>query len=409
VSLQISYMGTKRKLASVVSDSLKSLPEGPVLDAFSGMCAVGEAIAPARQIWTNDVQVFPGLVGKALFCSSTDPISSERAKRIIETHFRRNLKALEDRFKGYLKKERKYLATESLEDVIAGNGKLPYVGNDSNLDYERKRLARKTSTFPYRLATITYVGSFFGAKQCMEIDSLRYAIDHSHAKANIDGEQRDWLIIVLGQVLSRINNSTGQFAQYIKPNYSNIQRIIEKRRRSVWNEFFLALDSVSPVSTQEWRSRNRSFCSDALVLLNKMRNWKYRPSIVYADPPYSSAQYSRYYHVLDVLLEYRYPPVTGVGRYPPKRFQTPFAHSTGVFNALSKLVDSASKLRACLVLSYPENGLFSQRGGNIVELLRRHYKNVDVVYKKRQQHSTFGGPRAAAKVSVVENVYVANI
>ena len=408
MGVEISYMGTKRRLAGVVSDIVKKLPEGSMLDAFSGMCAVGEALAPSRQIWTNDIQVFPALVAKALFCSQTGPISSDYIKRILERPFQQNMKALEEKFKSSLRKERRYLDTEALDDVIAGNTKLPYIGNDKKLESERQNLSTKTNTFPYRLATITYVGSFFGVKQCMAIDSLRYAIDIAVAKKNINSEQRNWAIIALGQVLNRINNSTGQFAEFIKPSENNIGRIIQKRRRSVWDEFFLALDSISPFGSQEWRLRNHSFRSDTLLLLNEMTKHKYRPAIVYADPPYSSAQYSRYYHVLDVLVEYRYPPVTGVGRYPDKRFQTQFSHSRTVLNSMTKLVESAAKLRSCLILSYPENGLFCKQGGSIIDLLRCHYKYVDVAYSEKQQHSTFGGQRRAPKVSVVENVFVAH-
>ncbi len=408
MAVEISYMGTKRRLAAAVAEIVQPLPDGPMLDAFSGMCAVCKSIAPTRQIWANDVHVFPALVAKALFCSRNGPISSDEIRSVLERQFQRNLVALESRFKSYLRREQKYIETRAVEDVITGNTKLPYVGNNRELDHEREYLARKPSSFPYRLATITYVGSFFGAKQSMEIDSLRYAIDLAAKKEHIDQEQRHWLLIALGQVLCRINNSTGQFAQYIKPNEKNIHRIIEKRCRSVWDEFLTTVNSISPLGTQKWRSRNRTFCSDAISLLGRMRKYKYRPAIVYADPPYSDAQYSRYYHVLDMLVEYRYPPVTGVGRYPDKRFQTPFAHATAVVNSVTKLVEGASNLQTSLVLSYPANGLFCQKGGNILELLRRHYKRVSVAYSAQQEHSTFGGPRAAPKVSALENVYIAS-
>lgn len=407
MGIEISYMGTKRRLAGIVSNVVKRLPRGPILDAFSGMCAVGEAIAPARQIWTNDIQIFPSLVAKALFCSRTGPMPAGDLKDILEPHFQKNMVALEERFSSYLRKERKYFLTKTLEDVIAGNTELPYIGNDKTLENERKRLARKTTTFPYRLATITYAGSFFGAKQCMELDSLRYAADVALTEKSIDGEQKSWIIIALGQVLSRINNSTGQFAQYIKPNENNIHRVIGKRRRSLWDEFLHTVDSISPLGTQDWRGGNRCFQSDALQLLSEMIKNKTRPAIIYADPPYSDAQYSRYYHVLDVLAEYRYPPVTGIGRYPNKRFQTPFAHSNAVLDSMTKLVETSSKLNACLVLSYPTNGLFCKQGKNIIDLLKHYYNHTEAVYSEKQQHSTFGGPKAKPKISVIENIYVA--
>lgn len=407
MGVSISYMGTKRRLASEVGRVVRTLPRGPVLDAFSGMCAVGQNIGPLRQIWTNDIQPFPAMVGMALFCSKREPMPSDNVKQILEGPFRRNLKALEERFITYLTKEEKYLVTRKLNDVMAGNTAMPYVGNDSKLEQERKRLARKPNTFPYRLATITYAGSFFGVKQSMELDSLRYAIDTAEADNRIDAEQRDWFMIALGKVASRINNSTGQFAQYIKPSENNIDIIIRKRRRSAWKEFFSAVDSISPIGTSKWRSRNRAFQTDAIGLLSKIRRYEHRPAIVYADPPYSQAQYSRYYHVLDMLIEYRYPPATGSGRYPDKRYQASFSHSAAVLDSMRELVERASDLGTCLVLSYPENGLFCQKGESILELLKGYYPHVTVAYSERQDHSTFGGVGAPPKVYAVENVYIA--
>ena len=95
MSVEISYMGTKRRLANVVGGIVRSLPKGPMLDAFSGMCAVAENVGQARQIWTNDVQIFPAILAKALFCSKSEPYSSQRVKRILEPAVQRNLKALE--------------------------------------------------------------------------------------------------------------------------------------------------------------------------------------------------------------------------------------------------------------------------------------------------------------------------
>ncbi len=407
MGIDISYMGTKRKLATRVSECVSGLPEGPLFDVFSGMCAVGQAITPDRQIWTNDIQIFPALVSKALFCSKSDPISSKRAHALLQKSYKRNLRLLEYRFSVHLKKEKKYFETANLNDAIVGNTGLPYIGNDENLEQERQMLEKEAKSFPYRYATITFVGSYFGVKQCMELDSLRYAIDKALSDENISKEQWEWLIIGLGKVLTRINNSTGQFAQFIKPKARNIHRIIGQRRKSVWDHFLGSLETMSAIGTKTWRLQNRSYCADALELLKKMRAHKKLPAIIYADPPYSTAQYSRYYHVLDSMVEYQYRPVSGDGRYPDNRFQTPFAQSAKVFDSMKELVAWTSKLGACFLLSYPENGLYCKKGGSIQELLRKYYGYVDVKYTVKHEHSTFGNPSIPQKLSAIENMYLA--
>lgn len=70
-------MGTKRDLTTFVSAVIADCQAGPILDVFSGMCSVGETIAPCRQVWTNDVQVFAHEVAKALFTSQEYPLRSQ--------------------------------------------------------------------------------------------------------------------------------------------------------------------------------------------------------------------------------------------------------------------------------------------------------------------------------------------
>jgi adenine-specific DNA-methyltransferase len=408
MGIRISYMGTKRAQAEVVAAIIKELPSGPLLDAFAGMCAVGEAVAPQRNVWTNDVQPFPAAVGRALFCSQTAPMRSQAVGLILESSFSKNLRMLRTRFADYLAADRRYLRSRRLRDLMAAPATQPFIGNDRSLQLERKRLHGRPSTFPYRLATITYVGGFFGAQQCMEIDSIRYAMDVSFRLGAINEDQRTWLIIALCQVLCHINNSTGQFAHYLKPNAFNFERIIAKRRRSVWSEFLVAIDTLKPIDAPQWRKRNRSFCKDALELLQTLGDSTVRPKVIYADPPYSSAQYSRYYHVLDSILDYRYPEAQGVGRYPGHRFQTPFAQASLVKNSLTELIRGSSETSATLVLSYPRNGLYTNRGGNLRRLLEEYYSHVEIAYSGIQNHSTFGGRGVSPKVPVVERIYVAS-
>ena len=44
MGINITYMGTKRSLAPAVSEVIADAQRGILLDAFSGMCSVGEAV-----------------------------------------------------------------------------------------------------------------------------------------------------------------------------------------------------------------------------------------------------------------------------------------------------------------------------------------------------------------------------
>ena len=153
--------------------------------------------------------------------------------------------------------------------------------------------------------------------------------------------------------------------------------------------------------------KNKCYKSESLGLLRRLRKFSPKPKIIYADPPYSSAQYSRYYHVLDTLVKYDYPPVVGVGRYPPNRFQTSFSLRRDVNTAMNRLVSRTAMLGADLVLSYPANGLFIQVGGDMQYLLKKHYNDVVKMEPSLQGHSSFGSPSADPKVFVEEDIFVA--
>jgi adenine-specific DNA-methyltransferase len=316
------------------------------------------------------------------------------------------MQALERRFATGIETEERFIASGSMTWAVQGTTEMPHVGTDERLDSERRRLERAPTTFPYRLASITYAGSFFGIRQCMEIDSLRFAIDYTARLGDISQSDKEWLLVALGQVASRINNSTGHFAEYLKPRADNLHRILRKRRRSVYIEFFQTLASTSPIGSRKWRARNHAFCSETLSLLHGMRGWKVGPSVIYADPPYSRAQYARYYHVLDVLVEYRYPAVSAEGRYPDQRRRTIFALKAHVVEAIDHLVRSSAELGASMILSYPSNGLLAESAVDPLEIMRRYYHRARLAFSVESEHSTLGAADGRWKVPVKENVYV---
>jgi len=109
LGITISYMGTKRKLGPVVKRVLHNLPDGPILDAFAGMSAIGQAVSTDRPIWVNDVQPFPASAGRFLFCSKSCHLNSVEALRILASFFSRNMKFIKRKYPDFLELEDKYL------------------------------------------------------------------------------------------------------------------------------------------------------------------------------------------------------------------------------------------------------------------------------------------------------------
>ena len=394
----ITYMGTKRALAPAVAEVARHAQPGVLFDAFAGMCSVGEAIGEARQIWTNDVQVFACEVARAIFTSRDGPPSALTYGDIHFEAFRKAQLSLSRSFAASLAIEQELLKAASFNAFQSKLSKL--------LPTLSKEATNCRTRSPHLFAA-TYSGSYFGIAQAIEADAIYAALGAAREKQSISADEHRWGLIALGRSLLKIANSTGHFAQPLKPKPETFRRYIALRRRMLWSEWLEFTAVMTPVGSRTWRKGNRAFNKDSLKLIPHFARVRADVSVIYADPPYTDDQYSRFYHVLETLCLYDYPTVTGVGLYRPNRFQTSFSHIAKSANALSTLIESSAKTGADLILSYPTNGLAIKAGASIRSLLKKHFKRVEVCRSMTHEHSTFGASKGAAKASATELIYLA--
>lgn len=336
--LNVSYMGTKRKMATRVARIVGTRNHGPMLDLFAGMSSVSTAIGQTRPVWCNDVQNFASSVAKAFFTSPPLSLDSENAATLVLPLFRENSDKLRSRFTHELDQEKRALELSDVSKIRSLENCMPNVAVDEDLKLERSVLAHRPTLAPYRLFTITFSGGYFSLTQSIEIDSIRFAIDKLFEDAVIDTSDHRWLCLAICQALNKVATTTGHFAQHMRANEYNLKRYVAQRRRSVWQEWLRAVFENHPVGTSSWRANNRVFRLEANSLLNELRHEHAIPAVVYADPPYTGDQYSRYYHIYETLLQYDYPQSHGSGRYRPNRFRSPFSMKTRVGEAMEGLI-----------------------------------------------------------------------
>ncbi len=409
MAVQIRYMGTKQDLAPKIARVIRDLPPGPCADLFAGMCSVAGALAPSgRAAWCNDVQRYATVVAEALLRSPSPPPSSALFGELLFPAFEKNLELLKRRFSRDLARESSALSkSENWRRYQELADTWRHAGNDERLRDEVAGLSRKPDALPYRLTALTLAHGFFGLRQALELDSLRYAIDEVTRRGRLGPHDSRWALVALLQVASHIATAPGHFAQFLKVRNEATYRLIRRLRlRSPWGQFQLEIERLTPYGNKAWRSRNRVYQGDASSLAGSFANATARPSVVYADPPYSRAQYSRYYHVLETLAAYDYPPSSGAGRYRPERYQTPFSHRARVAAAFDKLAGTVAELGASLVLSYPTNGILYDAGGDPLSVLSRHWRSVKVAAESRS-HSTMGGAPGRPRTVVREQIFVA--
>ncbi|PJI45558.1 MAG: hypothetical protein CTR54_06350 [Rhizobium sp.] len=401
MGVNISYMGTKREIAPAVVDVISAAAKGVALDVFAGMCSVGEALAPYRQVWTNDVQAFAYEVAKAVFTECDLPLSRIQISDLHYEKYHSHRTRISGAFATSLAAEADLLESETFEQFEAR-----YSTFKNKLAVERVSFA---SDDLYALFTRLYPDTYFGLGQAIEIDSVVAAIEATCRTGETSPDHRRWLRISLGRAMLRTANSTGHFAQFLKPKAGSFRTFLRQRRRGMWGEWLNSADEMQPVGTSDWRKGNRSFNMDCLELLPSLAGSDQRPSVIYADPPYTDDQYSRFYHLLETLLLYDYPKVDGAGIYRIDRFRTPFSVKSLAGAALEQMVTAISNTGADLVLSYPTNGLIYEAGHDPLLIMKKHFRSVERCYAISHDHSTFGASKGLAKSAVTEQIFLGRV
>ncbi|WP_352724828.1 DNA adenine methylase [Mesorhizobium sp. M0500] len=371
-----------------------------MLDAFSGMCSVGEAVGQSRPVWINDIQAFAYEVGTAMFAAADPSLTSANISDRLFHHYDIQFTRLRSSFVDALSKEDSLLQASEFADFVE-----KYQCFKESLNFCLSSPRR----LEYSLFSKTYSDSFFGLGQAMELDSILFSAFKAHSEGFLNTDQHRWALIALGRAMLRVSNSTGHFAQFLKPKEGSFRVFLRQRRRSIWLEFLTAIEGLRPVGTASWRQNNRSFNRDSVSLIRSFKKKKDRPSVIYADPPYTDDQYSRYYHLLETLIKYDYPSVTGAGLYRPDRYRTPFSVKSLAPKAIKGIISAAASIGADLVLSYPTNGLVCKAGFDILTMMRERYPRAERCYAISHVHSTLGASKGSATSPVIEQIFLGRV
>jgi len=411
MTTRIRYMGNKHDVAPVVAQLVRRRRrDRPFLDAFCGMCSVGGAVArTGNRVIGNDIQSFAVLVARCLLATKETAPSPEELTAALRRGYLHNRRVLLERFADDVEREDRILADSDADAYRRAYAVWRHAANDEAVAAELAAIARPCEERPYRLATLSFAWGYFGLRQAIAIDSIRFAIDRARASGRLTPAGADWALVALLQAASCASASPGHFAQYLRPESDEgFMRIMLQRRRDMWEQLLYEVGQLEPYGGAEWRSGNAVLQHDALTIWEDLDGLGFEDGIVYADPPYSKDHYSRYYHVLETLTRYDHPSASGKGRYRPDRFATPFSLKTCVEAAMDDLCAAVAERGCTLVLSYPSNGLLNAGCGiDPGDLLREHFGRVELLMRQPTSHSTLGARHGNARNAVDEMLWVA--
>jgi adenine-specific DNA-methyltransferase len=381
----IWYMGAKTRLFGALERAIGPLLERasarpPVFaDLFTGTGAVAARFADRARVLANDAQHYSAVLARAVLVPA--PGAAEGIERVI-ARGREAARALVERSggKALLAEEARFLSAEA-PDLEAYRR---FVAQDiAREDPEREAAALRAAGVPALIWTY-HRHVYFGARQAAAIDGLRAAIEGA-----TEPERTAYLAALLFAA-SRATSATAHFAQP-RPmkNDSEVKTMIRRRRIDIEALFRARVEWLAREGGRRFAGRNEVFSLPWEAFFARAAG---PIDVVYADPPYTRDQYSRFYHVLESIVDYDYPPLARnargkvlMGRYPAieRRFQSRFASPAAVEDEFRGVTRAAAACGAALVWSYSTtNGLLFERWkgalGPFEALLRESYAHVRI-------------------------------
>lgn len=332
----MKYMGSKRELLDFIISSINDLDieSNWFCDLFSGTSVVGCSLKDEYNVQINDIQIYTSILANTYLPNINKLINSTELEKI------------KDRVLFYVDEfYRKY------PDLIFDYNSIDNYEKLTKLEIQQQNLIYSNFEIGFHLFVKYYSGTYWSYTQCVWIDSIRAVAEEYKGKS-------DYYIILSSLIyaMSYTSQSTGHFAQFRDVTESNMHDIMLYRIRDIWTyfekKFLEILNMVDVEATNRYTITTLDYL-DCLRLIE-------RNTIVYADPPYSSVHYSRFYHAIETLIRYDYPNVKYKGRYREDRHQSPFGKKTEVKNAFGKLFKGVKNKNSHLILSYSDNGMITQ-------------------------------------------------
>lgn len=367
----IKYMGSKAKIINFVINGLNVVHKEnkAVLDLFSGSASLSGAIGLQQNFISNDIQCYSKILAKTYLESLKDIL--------IPTGYEIIQKA-------------QYITNINKKNITLPNinysQKMTLV-KFNELEALQKELIKFNFSYDFHLFTKNYSGTWWSYEQCMWIDAIRQV-----AEDYKDQTIYYFILSSLMYAMAYSSQGTGHYAQYRDAKTeSTLKDICIYRKKSIPTLFERKFDEVC----KNGKKRETSFTSHCTSFDYKDALNKFEGGTVYADPPYCSVHYSRFYHALETLILYDYPELQKKnnslvkGRYRIDRHQSPFSIKSQTTNAFLHLLNGVKKTESSLVLSYSNTGMLDLE--LLIEMSKDIFinKNLEIMTTD-YQHMTLG-------------------
>lgn len=385
----IQYLGNKQRSLSTILGVIESMvPEtGAVADFFSGTSVVAQGIASlGRRTVAVDVSPACAVIARATLGVIRNSSTTDAPR--LAAHLRDEAATIEAQLRAawepFLAAEDHALAAGDGGRLLELGGRVPQVwrklpSTEPLTDLLAAWEYAASSQTEYRsLLAPVFAGTYFSVRQAVELDARRSAVASLAKKQLIDPWEEAALITALLAAASVAAFTPGKhFAQphridATKDLTFHVGRALSDRAVSVptvvdeWVEALLGLGRSGLEGHTVLQKGVDDMTPDDLAA-NGI-------STVYADPPYTAQQYSRFYHVLDTLalgIPRQMQVVNGrvtAGLYPDGRYLSPYCSKRQARPAFTRLASLCRDAGSSLLLSYSTSSKESTGNARMISL-----------------------------------------
>lgn len=223
-----------------------------------------------------------------------------------------------------------------------------------------------------------YGGHYFAPAQA-------YTFDLLYRQLPADAELRTAALAAMIHAASSCAAAPGHTAQPFQPTARLLPHIGDAWSRDVIEE---CDKHLSELGRRHALVAGEAAVSDAELFTSNLTEG----DVVFCDPPYSAAQYSRFYHVLEGIAIGGWPSVTGAGRAPELilRSSSDFSMLSKASTAMELLLDKLQARGCRVIITFPAAEASNGLSGNEIESIARKNWRVDH-HLIDSTHSTLGG------------------
>lgn len=384
----VQYLGNKQRsldtILAVVSE-FADAGDGAA-DLFSGTSVVAQGLASlALRVTALDASASCAAMARATLGVNRQDRDVDGAAlvNLLAAESKTREEALGELFGKWIAAEDLALAAEDGGQLIDVSRAIPQVwrgrasGPLSEL-FNRWHEAANAERYFCAVMAPVFAGTYLGVRQAVALDARRAAITALSSRRVIDRWEEAVLVTGLLAAASAAAFSPGK--HFAQPHKLDPAKDLTFHRQRILADRSIDVGAMAEhwIGTIIEGGRPGSEAHSVIeqpvesVTSNQLRRRGIR--VVYADPPYTAQQYSRFYHALDALALGRARPLQRTrdqvtsGLYPEGRFLSPFCSKRQARPAFAKLASVCRGAGATLLLSYSSSSSDSTGNERMIAL-----------------------------------------